>query len=108
MNTDQGHQFTSDNWRECLEDANITISMDGKRRWLDNVVIERVWRGIKYEDIYLKPYESPRELEKGIGVYILRYHNFRPYQSISNATPNEVKPYPRGRLAETSETTRYI
>ena len=69
--------------------------MDGKRRWLDNVVIERFWRSIKYEDIYLKSYENPRELEKGIGAYILKYNNFRPHQSISYATPNEVKP-PRG------------
>ena len=90
MNTDQGCQFTSDDWRVCLEDANITISMDEKRRWLDNVVIERFWRSIKYEDIYLKSYESPRELEKGIGAYILRYNNFRPHQSLSDATPNEV------------------
>ena len=59
MNTDQGCQFTSDDWRVCLEDANILISMDGKRRWIDNVVIERFWRSIKYEDIYLKSYESP-------------------------------------------------
>ena len=90
MNTDQGCQFTSDEWIECLKAANITISMDGKRRWLDNVVIERFWRSIKYEDIYLKSYENPRELEKGIGVYILRYNNFRPHQSLSDATPNEV------------------
>jgi putative transposase len=90
MNTDQGCQFTSDDWRVCLEDANILISMDGKRRWIDNVVIERFWRSIKYEDIYLKSYESPRELEKGIGAYILRYNNFRPHQSLSDATPNEV------------------
>ncbi|TKB05390.1 DDE-type integrase/transposase/recombinase, partial [Desulforhopalus sp. IMCC35007] len=48
MNTDQGCQFTSDDWRECLEDANIAISMDGKGRWIDNVVIERFWRSIKY------------------------------------------------------------
>ena len=90
MNTDQGCQFTSDDWRVCLEDANIVISMDGKRRWIDNVVIERFWRSIKYEDIYLKSYENPRELEKGIGAYILRYNNFRPHQSLSDATPNEV------------------
>ena len=90
MNTDQGCQFTSDDWIECLKAANITISMDGKRRWLDNVVIERFWRSIKYEDIYLKSYENPRELEKGIGAYILRYNNFRPHQSLSDATPNEV------------------
>jgi putative transposase len=54
MNTDQGKQFTSENWIKCLKDADIRISMDGKGRWLDNVVIERFWQSIKYEDIYLK------------------------------------------------------
>ena len=90
MNTDHDAQFPSDERRECLEDANITISMDGKRSWLDNVIINRFWRIIKYEDIYLKPYESPRKLEKGIGAYMLKYNNFRPHQSLSDATPNEV------------------
>lgn len=90
MNTDQGCQFTSDEWIKCLNDANITISMDGKGRWLDNVVIERFWRSIKYEDIYLKSYENPLELEEGISDYILRYNNHRPHQSLSDATPEEV------------------
>lgn len=90
MNTDQGCQFTSDDWIKCLEDANITISMDGKGRWLDNVVIERFWRSIKYEDIYLKSYDNPIELEAGIGEYIYRYNNDRPHQSLGDATPEEV------------------
>ncbi len=64
--------------------------MDGKGRWLDNVVIERFWRSIKYEDIFLKSFENPHELEKGIEAYILRYNNFRPHQSLADATPNEV------------------
>jgi putative transposase len=90
MNTDQGCQFTSEEWIKSLRDANVTISMDGKGRWLDNVVIERFWRSIKYEDIYLKSYENPLELEKGIEEYILRYNNYRPHQSLSDATPEEV------------------
>jgi putative transposase len=90
FNTDQGCQFTSEEWIKCLKDANITISMDGKGRWLDNVVIERFWRSIKYEDIYLKSYESPLELEKGIRDYIYRYNTCRPHQSLSDATPEEV------------------
>ena len=90
MNTDQGCQFTSEEWIKSLRDANVTISMDGKGRWLDNVVIERFWRSIKYEDIYLKSYENPMELEKGIEEYILRYNNYRPHQSLSDATPEEV------------------
>jgi putative transposase len=90
MNTDQGCQFTSDKWIKCLKDANVTISMDGKGRWLDNVVIERFWRSIKYEDIYLKSYENPFELEEGIRDYIFRYNNDRPHQSLGDATPEEV------------------
>jgi len=90
MNTDQGSQFTSDEWIKCLEDANITISMDGKGRWLDNVVIERFWRSIKYEDVYLKSYENPIELKEGIRAYISRYNNDRPHQSLGDATPEEV------------------
>lgn len=90
MNTDQGCQFTSDEWIKCLKDANITISMDGKGRWLDNVVIERFWRSIKYEDIYLKSYENPIDLEAGIENYIFRYNHNRPHQSLEDATPEEV------------------
>ena len=70
MNTDQGCQFTSEEWIKSLRDAKVTISMDGKGRWLDNVVIERFWRSIKYEDIYLKSYENPLELEKGVEEYM--------------------------------------
>ena len=88
--TDQGCQFTSEKWISCLKDADITNSMDGKGRWLDNVVIERFWRSIKYEDIYLKSYESPNELHKGNDLYISRYNSERPHQSLDNATPDEV------------------
>ncbi len=90
FNTDQGCQFTSERWISCLKDAEVTISMDGKGRWLDNVVIERFWRSIKYEDIYLKSYENPIELHKGIESYISRYNSERPHQSLGNATPDEV------------------
>ncbi len=64
--------------------------MDGKGRWLVNVLIDRFWRTIKYEDTYLKPYENPRELEKGVKDYIFRYNNRRPHQSLSVAIPEEV------------------
>ncbi len=90
MNTDQGRQFTSDNWINCLLDCDVTMSMDGKGRWIDNVLIERFWRSIKYEDIYLKSYETPRELGKGIRSYILRYNTQRPHSSLSDATPEEL------------------
>lgn len=90
MNTDQGCQFTSVEWIKCLQDAEITISMDGKGRWIDNVMIERSWRSIKYEDIYLKSYENPRELAKGIKSYVLRYNTQRPHSSIFDKTPDEA------------------
>ena len=68
----------------------IKISMDGKGRWLDNVVIERFWRSTKYEDIYLRSYENAWELERGIGRYIMRYNHGRPHQSLEKATPEEI------------------
>lgn len=90
FNTDQGCQFTSDEWTGRLKELGIVISMDGKGRWLDNVMIERFWRSIKYEDIYLKSYENGWELERGIGEYIMRYNKERPHQSLGDATPEEV------------------
>ena len=88
--TDQGSQFTSDQWISYLKDSGITISMDGKGRWLDNVAIERFWRSIKYEDIYLKSYETVNELAKGVKTYITRYNQYRPHQSLNEATPEEI------------------
>ena len=90
MNTDQGSQFTSDEWIKCLNDNLITISMDGRGRWIDNVIIERFWRTIKYEDIYLKSYENGIELEKGISAFMDRYNKFRPHNSLDDATPEEI------------------
>lgn len=90
LNTDQGCQFTSDEWSGRLKELEITISMDGKGRWLDNVVIERFWRSIKYEDIYLKSYGNGWELERGIEEYMMRYNFRRPHQSLEDATPEEV------------------
>ncbi len=90
FNTDQGCQFTSYEWSNCLKEHNISISMDGKGRWLDNVAIERFWRSLKYEDIYLKSYGNPRELAKGIAAYMHRYNSDRPHSSLSDATPNEA------------------
>ena len=90
FNTDQGCQFTSEEWIGRLKELEITISMDGKRRWIDNVMIERFWRSIKYEDIYLKSYENGWELERGIHAYMMRYNFKRPHQSLEDATPDEV------------------
>jgi putative transposase len=90
MNTDQGSQFTSEQWLSILKDNDIIISMDGKGRWLDNVTIERFWRSIKYEDIYLKSYETIKDLVGGVQSYITRYNEYRPHQSLSEATPEEI------------------
>lgn len=90
INSDQGCQFTSREWIECLQNADIKISMDGKGRWLDNVAIERFWRSIKYEDIYLYSYENPQKLAHGIRAYILRYNGRRPHASLFGATPDEM------------------
>ena len=90
INTDQGSQFTSENWISFLKDKGIIISMDGKGRWLDNVAIERFWRSIKYEDIYLKSYETAQDLGRGVRAYINRYNEHRPHQSLKEATPEEI------------------
>ena len=90
MNTDQGSQFTSEQWLSFLKDNGIIISMDGKGRWLDNVAIERFWRSIKYEDIYLKSYETAKDLARGIKSYMIRYNQYRPHQSLKEATPEEI------------------
>ena len=90
MNTDQGCQFTSDEWIACLQANRITISMDGRGRWIDNVIIERFWRTIKYEDIYLKSYENGVELEKGISAFMDRYNIYRPHEFHGEATPEEI------------------
>ncbi len=66
------------------------IDMDGKGRWLDNLMIERFWRSIKYEDIYLKSYEKPSEIQQGIDGYITRCNHHRPHNSLADATPEEI------------------
>jgi putative transposase len=90
FNTDQGCQFTSQEWTGRLEEQGIAISMDGKGRWLDNVVVERFWRSLKYEDVYLRSYENAWDLECGLQAYILRYNLERPHRSLGEATPEEV------------------
>lgn len=90
MNTDQGCHFTSDKWQKILTDADIKINMDGKGRWIDNVVIEHFWRTIKYEDIYLQSYCTPNELERGVERFMLRYNSIRPHDSLNSQTPEEA------------------
>ena len=90
FNTDQGSQFTSPEWTGRIEGLGIRVSMDGKGRWMDNVFIERVWRSLKYEDIYLKEYATIVALEAGIREWINRYNTWRPHQALGNKTPAQV------------------
>ena len=90
FNSDQGVQFTSMAFTSVLESHDIAISMDGRGRALDNVFIERLWRTIKYEDIYLKDYEDVDELYEGLTSYLAFYDRERPHQALDYRTPNEV------------------
>lgn len=90
FNTDQGSQFTSDVFIKVLVDYDIQISMDGKDRALDNIRIERLWRSLKYEDIYLKRYETMKELKAGINAYFNLYNTARFHQSLDYNVPDEM------------------
>jgi putative transposase len=90
FNTDQGSQFTSRAFTSILMRENILISMDGRGRALDNVFVERLWRNVKYEDIYLKDYVSMPALFQGLGAYFVFYNHERPHQALAYKTPNEV------------------
>lgn len=90
FNTDQGVQFTSTAFTAILEAAGIRISMDGKGRALDNIFVERLWRTVKYEDIYLKQYETVSALDQGMDKYFGFYNHERPHQSLNDRTPAAV------------------
>lgn len=90
MNTDQGSQFRSVDFTEVLKKHGIQISMDGKGRWIDNVFVERLWWSLKYEEIYLKAYDSIREAQRHIGVWFEFYNLHRRHYSLSRQTPDEV------------------
>ena len=90
FNTDQGSQFTSDEFTGVLKSSDIKISMDGKGRWMDNVFIERLWRSLKYEEVYLKAYDSVAEAKAGIGEWIRFYNHERTHQSLERQTPAQV------------------
>lgn len=90
FNTDQGSQFTSPRFTEVLSDADVRISMDGRGRWMDNVFIERLWRSMKYECIYLHAYETGSEARSGIGRWIDYYNFDRPHSTHGGRTPVEV------------------
>jgi putative transposase len=96
MNTDQGSQFTGCEFTNLLKDRGVAISMDGKGRAIDNVMIERLWRTVKYEDIYLKEYSNGTDLHKGLKSYFHYYTSVRKHTSLDRQTPAEV--YRSGRL----------
>ena len=90
FNTDQGVQFTAEAFTGRLESAGVAVSMDGRGRALDNVFVERLWRSVKYEDIYIRCYEAVPELHDGLGRYFAFYNDERPHQSLGYRTPAEV------------------
>jgi putative transposase len=98
FNTDQGSQFTSEEFTGMLKQHGIQISMDGKGRWVDNVFVERLWRSVKYEEVYLKAYESIGEARESLGRYFTFYNSKRRHQSLDRKTPDSV--YYQGAVRE--------
>jgi putative transposase len=90
FNTDQGCQFTSEAFTGVLKDHGIAISMDGKGRWVDNVFVERLWRSVKYEDVYLRAYETPTALRAGLDRYFKFYNTRRRHSALDRRTPDAV------------------
>jgi putative transposase len=89
-NSDQGSHFTSPLYTRLLSEAGVQISMDGKGRALDNIFIERLWRTVKYEDVYLRDYSSPRDTRIGLGHYLRHYNEQRPHSALNYRTPAAV------------------
>lgn len=90
FNTDHGSQFTSPRFTQVLLDAGVRVSMDGRGRWIDKVFIERLWRSMKYECIYLNAFETGSEARAGIGRWITYYNRARPHTALRGRTPEEV------------------
>ncbi|NOY83924.1 MAG: transposase [Nitrospirae bacterium] len=90
FNSDQGCQFTSADFTQVLKNKGIKISMDGKGRWVDKVFIERLWRSLKYEDVYLKAYDSVAEAKEGIGIWMTFYNQDRRHASLERMTLDQV------------------
>ncbi len=99
MNTDQGSQFTSDEWVSELKVANVQVSMDGKGCWVDNVFIERLCRSLKYEDISLREYLDVPDLESGVGKWMNFYSRERRHQSLGDQPPWTVYQSSKAPLA---------
>lgn len=90
FNTDQGSQFTSAEFTGVLKEKGIQISMDGKGCWRDNVFVERLWRTIKYEEVYLKAYDSVSTAKASLGAYLNFYNTRRPHSSLDGQTPDTI------------------
>ena len=90
FNTDQGSQFTSREFTQVLQDRGVKISMDGKERYADNIFVERLWRTVKYEEVYLKAYASAGEARRELGAYFRFYNDQRPHQALGYRTPAEM------------------
>ena len=99
FNTDQGSQFTSEDFTSVLKKNHIKISMDGKGRWVDNVFVERLWRSVKYEEVYLKAYDSVAEARYSLGQYFEFYNTERRHQSLGEQTPDTVYNQRADRMA---------
>ena len=109
FNTDQGVQFTSGDFIDELAARGVRISMDGKGRFLDNIFIERLWRSLKYEEVFLKAYGSVKEARGGIGAWLTFYNDVRPHQALGYRTPREIfeNPQARGYVDNASALTTY-
>ena len=90
FNTDQGSQFTGEGFTGLLEQHGVRISMDGKGRYADNIFVERLWRTVKYEEVYLKAYSNGWEAKAGLDAYFRFYNTQRPHQALDYRTPAEV------------------
>lgn len=106
FNTDQGSQFTSAQWTGKLTALGIAVSMDGKGRWMDNVFIERLWRSVKYEEIYLRAHATVPALEAGMREWFKRYNTWRPHQALGNRTPHQAHEEESKKAAVKSKATK--
>ena len=88
--SDQGSHFTSERFTGRLLEAGVRVSMDGRRRYVDNIFTERLWRSVKYEEVYLTEYSCPREVRQGLSRYLSFYNERRPHQALGNVTPAQI------------------
>jgi putative transposase len=106
FNTDQGSQFTSEAFTGLLLEQGIQVSMDGKGRFTDNIFVERLWRSIKYEEVYLNAYQNGTEARTGIGAYLEFYNQERPHQALGYRTPGEV--FQEGREGRSGQDQKVV